>query len=509
MNDISCFKEHMFGIIFLREVNKMTKENEENKNYRTHQIWIKKGHRMYGYFQTMTQNAKNMYNTTNFYIRQVYTGLTQEKQLQPLQKEVLDTIDKNFNQMNEVQLIAYQKNIEKQKAKPKEKRKEVKCNLFEKPSKENPYVDYNFLDSLFKITVQNDYRSLPAQSSQGVMKMVFQNWQSFYASLKDYKVNPSKYKGKPRIPKYSRSMEKDVVFTNQDCVIKDDKFLKFPKTKERLNIGKLGFSEGKLKQVRVVPKYSEYVVELVMDVPTEQKECLDNGRYMSIDLGIDNLATIVTNTGRSPVLVKGKNVKSINQYYNKKKAYFLGILRQGKQTNEGPFTSERLERLHQKRHRKMKDIFHKASSEVMKIALEENINTIIIGQNKEWKQNSNIGKRNNQSFVSIPHSLFIKMITYKAEEYGIEVIVTEESYTSKASFVDGDDIPTYGESVGKKQFSGKRIRRGLYRSGRDCLINADVNGAANILKKAFFRLTKETDFTMETVHVWNPQTKII
>ena len=218
----------------------MPKENETKNKYKTHQIWIKKGHRMYGYFQTMTQNAKNMYNTTNFYIRQVYTSLTVEKQLQPLQKEVLNIIHNKLDKMNEVQWIAYQKSMEKQQAKPKEKRKEITCNLFEKPSRENPYVDYHFLDSLFKVMAQKDYRSLPTQSSQGVMKMVFQNWKSFYASLKDYKQNPLKYKGKPRIPKYIRSMEKEVVFTNQDCVIKNNKFLKFPKTKEQLNIGKLG-----------------------------------------------------------------------------------------------------------------------------------------------------------------------------------------------------------------------------------------------------------------------------
>ena len=229
--------------------------------------------------------------------------------------------------MNEVQLAAYHKKIEKEKVKPKEERKEFKCNLFEKPSKQSPYVDYSFLDCLFKIIIQNDYRSLPVQSSQGIMRVVFQNWKSFYASLKDFKANPSKYKAKPRIPKYIRSAEKEVIFTNQDCVIKDNKFLKFPKTKERLNIGKLGLSVGKLKQVRVIPKYKEYIVELVMDVPVEQIEYVDNGRYMGIDLGIDNLATIVFNTGRRPILIKGKNVKSINQYYNKMKAHFIGILR--------------------------------------------------------------------------------------------------------------------------------------------------------------------------------------
>ncbi len=487
----------------------MTKKKEEENTYKTHQIWVKKGHRMYGYFQTMTQNAKNMYNTTNFYIRQVYTGLTQDKVLQPLQKEVLDVIDTHFEEMNEVQRNVYQKKLEKEKGKPKEKQKEVTLNEFEKPSKDDPYVDYNFLDALFKLTSQNDYRSLPAQSSQSVMKVVFQNWKSFYASLKDYKVNPTKYKAQPRIPKYSRSKEKQVIFTNQDCVIKEHKFLKFPKTKERLNIGKLGYEKGKLKQVRVIPKYNEYVVELVMDVPMEQKAYVDNGRYMSIDLGIDNLASIVTNTGRSPVLIKGKNVKSINQYYNKLKAHFLGILRQGKQTKEGPFTSKRLERLHQKRHHKIKDIFHKASFEIVKTALEENINTIFIGQNKEWKQNMNIGRRNNQYFANIPHNMLISMIEYKAAQYGIQVMTTEESYTSKASFLDDDDIPTYGERDGKTQFSGKRIKRGLYRTGCQWLVNADINGAANIMKKVCLRLTSESDFNIETVNVWSPETKII
>ena len=484
-------------------------EEETKTHYKTHQICVKKGHRMYSYFQTMSQNAKNMYNTTNFYIRQVYTGLTQEKVLQPLQKEVLDTIEKSIDEMNEVQLAAYHKKIEKEKVKPKEERKEFKCNLFEKPSKQSPYVDYSFLDCLFKIIIQNDYRSLPVQSSQGIMRVVFQNWKSFYASLKDFKANPSKYKAKPRIPKYIRSAEKEVIFTNQDCVIKDNKFLKFPKTKERLNIGKLGLSVGKLKQVRVIPKYKEYIVELVMDVPVEQIEYVDNGRYMGIDLGIDNLATIVFNTGRRPILIKGKNVKSINQYYNKMKAHFIGILRNGKQTKEGLFTSKRLEKLNQKRHYKLKDIFHKTSFNIVKNALEENIHTIIIGQNKDWKQKSNMGKRNNQSFVSIPHSLLIKMIEYKANKHGIRVIVTEESYTSKASFVDGDDIPSYGESNDKKNFSGKRIKRGLYRSSQDWLINADVNGAGNILKKGYLRFAKENSLNIEMINVWNPQTKVI
>jgi putative transposase len=133
---------------------------------------------MYSYFEQMCVNAKNMYNTTNFYIRQVYTGLKSEKKLQSLQKEVWDAIEKHLPKMNDVRLAAYIKKVEKEKAKPKEKRKEVTCNLFEPPTADRPYVDYHFLDALFKPMAQNDYRALPTQCSQSVMKLVFQNWKS-------------------------------------------------------------------------------------------------------------------------------------------------------------------------------------------------------------------------------------------------------------------------------------------------------------------------------------------
>jgi putative transposase len=410
-------------------------------NYKTMQVWVKKGHRMYEYFQEMCQNAKNMHNTTNFYIRQVYTGLTQEKELQPLQKDVLDTVKKYLPRMNDNQFLAYQKKLEMEKIKPIEKRKEIKCNLFDEPSKEKPYVDYNFLDSFFKIMIQQDYRALPTQSSQSIMKTVFQNWKSFYASLREYKTNPSKFKARPGIPNYCRSKEKGISFSNQDCVIKEGRFLKFPKTKKQLNIGKLGFTEGKLgftegklKQVRVNPKYGHYVVEMIFDVPSEQTQKESQNRFMSIDLGIENIATIVTNTGRRPVLVKGKNIKSINQRYNQLKSHFQGILRHGKNQKEGQFTSKRLEKINLKRFNQIKDLFHKASYQVEQIALEEDIDTIIIGQNNDWKQNSDMGKRNNQSFTSIPHSLLIQMIKYKAERHGIRVLITEESHFKSELF---------------------------------------------------------------------------
>jgi putative transposase len=312
-------------------------------------------------------------------------------------------------------------------------------------------------------------------------------------------MNPSKFKARPRIPGYSRSKEKEISFSNQDCVIKENKFLKFPKTKERLNIGKLGFAEGKLKQVRVNSKYGQYVVEIIFEVPSERQMKESQNRFMSVDLGIDNLATIITNTGRRPVLVKGKNIKSINQRYNQLKAHYTGILRHGRNTTEGLFTSKRLEKINHKRFNQVKDLFHKASHQIEKIALEEEIDTIVIGHNKDWKQNSDMSKKNNQSFTTIPHSLLIQMITYKAERHGIRVILTEESYTSKASFLDIDDIPVYGEDGSKKTFSGKRIKRGIYRSKNGTLINADVNGSANIMRKVFPEAFEEVNSCIQSL----------
>ena len=271
-------------------------------------------------------------------------------------------------------------------------------------------------------------------------------------------------------------------------MIKDRKYLKLPKTSQRLNIGKLGRRDGELKEVRIVPRYGQYVVELVFACQAEAAN-VKREHALAIDLGIDQLATIVTNTGHRPVCVKGKQMKAINQYYNKLKAHYTGILRQGTQPGEGVHTSRRLERLHLQRHRRMKDLFHKASHDIVKFAAKQQIGTIVIGYNRGWKAESDMGRRNNQSFCHIPHQMLVSMIRYKAEAIGIGVILTEEAYTSKASFLDGDPLPEYEEGI-TRTFSGRRIHRGLYRSRRG-LIHADVNGAANIMRKVFPKATAD------------------
>jgi putative transposase len=454
--------------------------------YSTQKIRIKKGHRFYSYCDKVSFLAKNLYNATNFHIRQILTSFDEGKTINPLQQEVFDLIETYFTQMNEVKIKAVEKKREKESQKPIQERKEVKdATLFKYPSAKNKFVHYEFLDGLFKVSQNRDYLALPGQVNQQVMRMVFQNWKSIFASLKDYKINPQKYTGRPKLPKYApKNGRKECVFSNQVCVVKAEKYLKFPHTKEMLNIGKLGV-KGKLQQVRILPTYGEYTIELVFKVEDKEQIELNEKHIMGIDLGVNCLATVVDNTGASPVIIKGKTVKSINQYYNKQRAYYYGVLRHGYGPKDGKFHSKRLARLDRKRYAKLKDYFHKASYRIIQLALERKISTIVIGVNKGWKEDVTLRKDDKQNFKTIPHTLLNMMIEYKAVQYGIKVIKQEESYTSQASFVDMDELPVYkkGDKT-KVLFSGQRIKRGLYRTKEKGYIHADVNAAGNIIRKA-------------------------
>jgi putative transposase len=453
--------------------------------YSTQQIRIKKGHRFYKYCDHITFLAKNLYNATNFHIRQIFTAFGEENKIQPLQQDVLDLIEQYLPQMNEIKINVVEKKREKELNKPIEQRKEIKdATLFKCPSSQNKFVGYGFLDGLFKASKNEDYLSLPGQVNQQVMKMVFQNWKSFFASLKDYKVNPQKYTGRPKLPNYApKNGRKECVFSNQVCLVKNRKYLKFPHTKETLNIGKVGL-KGKLQQVRIIPTYGEYTIEVVLKEERKESVELKEKHVMGIDLGVNCLATIVDNTGSSPVILKGKAMKSINQYYNKQRAYYYGILRHGHGPKEGSFVSKRLQRLDRKRFYKLKDSFHKTSYHIVNLAIERKVRTIIIGVNKGWKEDVHLRKKDKQTFKSLPYSMLIHMIEYKAEQYGITVQRQEESYTSKASLLDMDELPTYEKGRKRENlFSGRRVKRGLYLTKNKSYIHADVNAAGNIIRK--------------------------
>ena len=324
-----------------------------------------------------------------------------------------------------------------------------------------------------------DYRNMPAaQSAQQTLQLLDRNWKSFFNSIKDWSKNKNKYSGKPKLPKYKPKGGKMVfILTNQQVRLRDY-LLYFPQSFKGFTIKPRCINLGnfkKINQIRIVPNNQLFCVEIVYSISVEDTLLLDNGRYMSIDLGLDNLATVVTNIGLNPVIVNGKGLKSNNQYYNKKNAHYQKV---AKQVND-KFYTNRLYRLTQKRNFKIEDSLHKISKFIVTSAISNDIHTIVIGNNKEWKQSISLGKRVNQSFVSIPHQKLIEKIIYKARNVGINVILTEESYTSGTSFLDGESP--------RKEFYNKkrRIHRGLFVSNQGIRINADVNAAYQIMKKVF------------------------
>ncbi|OXB94913.1 RNA-guided endonuclease InsQ/TnpB family protein [Parageobacillus galactosidasius] len=330
----------------------------------------------------------------------------------------------------------------------------------------NEWIRYNSLDKMLKH--EEVYKELPSQTSQQILRLLDRNWKSFFQAIKDWSKNKEKYLGKPKLPKYKKKNGRNIViFTNQQCKIKDG-YIKFPKTDLKL---KTKVTEG-LQQVRIVPKGSIYIIEVVYkkEIPDIIRE---SNRVVGIDLGLDNFVTMVNNIGETPIVINGKGIKSINQYYNKQLSYFKSILKK----QNGLDRSKRLEKLTLKRNNKIKDFMHKASRYVVNWCVKHNIDTVIIGKNDNWKQEINLGKRLNQSFVQIPYDMFIHQLQYKCEEVGIKIVLTDESYTSGTSFLDGE-APTK-ENYNKS----RRIKRGLFRSNKGILINADVNGAYQIIKK--------------------------
>jgi putative transposase len=231
-----------------------------------------------------------------------------------------------------------------------------------------------------------------------------------------------------------------------------------------------------IDQVRIVPRKGFYVVEVVYGKEVKQAD-LNPAYYAGIDIGMNNLVALTSNKpGFRSVLVNGRPVKSANQFYNKRKAELQKQL-----GTTG--TTKRMERMTNKRNRRIDHYMHTASKRIIDVLVKEGIGVLCIGKNDAWKQEANLGKRTNQNFVQIPHARFIAMLTYKAELVGIRVEITEESYTSKASLLDLDPLPVRNTGDEKHTFSGKRVKRGLYCASDGRSINADINGAGNIIRK--------------------------
>ena len=341
------------------------------------------------------------------------------------------------------------------------------------------WLRYADLDKTLKADIEYpDYKNMPtAQSAQQLLRLLDKNWKSFFKSIKDWAKNKDKYLGRPKLPKYKDKNSRYVlILTNQNVKLKDG-ILQFPKIFNGFTIKPLFINKENyvsFQQVRFIPKANHIELEVIYNV--EIPEIIgNNNRYYSIDMGLDNLATVTNNFGKQPFIINGKGLKSENKYYNKLLAHYKSIaMRMNKK-----HSTKRIQSITEKRNQIVDNYLHQASRYIVDSALKENVSMIVIGNNKGWKQKSEMNKRVNQSFIQIPYNRLIEMIQYKAEEYGISVVLTEESYTSGTSFLDNE------EPIKSNYRKERRVHRGLFQSNTGKLINADVNGAYQIMKKVF------------------------
>ena len=326
------------------------------------------------------------------------------------------------------------------------------------------------LTKLLANSDQDDYRALPAQTAQQTIKLLFKNWKSFFKLCKAYKKDKSKFKGRPRIPKFKPRAEKGffaTVFTDQQIKLKENKIY-FIKSVLKPITTKV----STIKQVRLIPATACFIVEIVYEKDIRQIE-VEQGSVAAIDLGLDGFVTFLDNQGYQPFIINGKGAKSYNQFYNKRKASLQS------QLPENIFSSNELRQLELRRNLFMQNFLHQSSSIVIKALIKRKIETLVIGLNEDWKQEINLGKITNQNFVSIPHRKLVDQLIYKCEEVGIKVILTEEAYTSKIDHFIGEEMKHHDK------YAGRRIHRGLFRSSLNFVIQGDVNGALGIMRKVF------------------------
>ena len=332
----------------------------------------------------------------------------------------------------------------------------------------------NCVDIQKLLKTHETFKELGSNSAQQTLQILDKNWKSFFIMIKDYSKNPSKYLGRPKLPKYKNKDGRFIcILTNWQSQIKEGHlYFAFKRLKPYNNLFKTNI-KGKHMQTRIIPKGSCYVLEIVYE--TEAPEVItDSKNIIGIDLGLNNFATLTNNVEALPIVINGKGIKSYNQYRNKQKAKISSDLKKRHNQN----WSNKLERLTQKRNNKMEYFMHCASKYVINYCIAIGCDTIIIGYNQEWKQECNIGK-STQKFIQIPYYSFINKLKYKCENNGIKFIETEESYTSGTSFLD-DELP-----IKDNYDKSRRIYRGLFKSNNNILINSDVNGSYQIIKKVF------------------------
>jgi len=330
------------------------------------------------------------------------------------------------------------------------------------------YIKYTDMNKELKTHQQ--YKDCMSQPANCVLRVLDKNWKSYFVAIKDWKEHPEKYPGMPKLPKY---LPKDGRFNwmipNNTCYYEQEKGEIYFQIRKLQGYTWRSRCLGRLIQVRFVPRGSCYMMEIVyeVEIPNESTE---SHRIAAIDIGVDNLITMSNNIGQKPIIVNGKILKSINQQYNKEKAKIQSELMKC----NGQHWSKKLDVMNNKRHQRIKNYIHNATAFVIKWCVENEIDTLVIGKNNTWKQE----KKHMQNFTYIPYEMVLSQLQYKCENAGVKYIETNEAYTSGTSYLD-DEMP-----VKENYNKNRRVQRGLFQA-KNMLINADVNGSLQIMRKVF------------------------
>ena len=449
------------------------------------------------YLGEICRRSKALRNTTNFYIRNTYTGIVKSPEERTHNEtEVLHFVFTGIQKYNAHKRVLLSRDVRKAgqagglSGHAAVRRALKRAEPVPYPARDNRMLTYEVLDAVFKFTQNPVYYSLPAQVNQNAMRKTFEAWKGYFSALKDWRKHPGKYAAKPRIPGYIRSAETTAWFTNQTAKLKDTgkgHVLSFINTKVTVGCGHI---PGTYVKTEVQPYHGDHRLLITYkDGKAQAPEVPEHpSRIYGIDTGVDNFLAVANNFGRTPFLIKGGAMKSWNQWYNKKRAALMSELTAGRDSTRSAKHSRRLYALSRKRDERMRDFFYKCAHFVCRRASEDRVDVIVCGHNDRIKDGTCLSKKENQNFVCIPEMKFLRILSGVGPQYGIPVVIREESYTSMASAADLDAVPTYGqgqEDGSIPVFSGKRIRRGLYRTKDGYLMNADINGAANILRKEY------------------------
>lgn len=484
--------------------------------YHTCSIDIHKKDVLYPCLDRACSYACSMYNVANFYIRNLMTGLKKapgtatpnEVFVMDTVRDAVDGVNRKFHDRYEAGAKAVMEDEGLSEQERLEKLSALKYRPFEMPTAEKWFAGYGLLDAVFRHTGNPDYRAYHAHVMQNAVKDCCKAWASYFGALKAYSSGGAGFTGRPRIPRYKKSGGRAAaVFSNTACTIRGGDLL-FPierkempdgsikKVRPSIRVSALPRFGEKLVEVRAVPCYGSYRLQLVTDdgIPEEgltpgEGDIVRPGEgpagVMTMDLGLDNFAAIADNRGGMPIVVKGGEIKARNQWFNKRMARLRSDLMKGHDPKRyRPPATKQMEALSRKREAFLRDTFYKYAHYICRLAVERGISFIIAGHNEGQKQGISLGRKTDQVFVQVPFARFLLILRSTALNYGIRVILQEESYTSKACFMERDPMPVYGqEGIKKPVFSGKRVKRGLYRQPDGRLINADINGSANIGRK--------------------------